>query len=770
MTVNTLTRAEAESVARALSSLNIKKLSGNGVDLELRKALKQANPDVTVGNSDETKSIEDFFNHIAAVEESFEKLKEQTPASVGKYGKLLACNDCYEYIDIALQVENDRDPAFSPMGGSFNARSAATSEIIDALSKIIPKHSAPGTFMGILKMIDGKAKSDIFRSDASREYYDHYLELKHGGLLEKMELFKKLNPNLLTSVQVAERILPTLQSAMHITRPESVWLYNHLLDLKGTNAFIDMENENAVLMCPNCGAAHRQSSKQFAALYGKKQQIPLCPVCKEPLLKKCPKCGKWLSVCAMQHYCGWNEDVSKHKTALEKALAENDLLGVRKHFDALSQLSAEDSEIALAKKKAQGILDTLDKKIKESRLFISNGDTVSAGKLLDEVEKLCPTYPDLTELRNMIISRQESIRRALLLKNIRDALNKGDLSGAEAGLTTAEKEGMDAASLDVSRREILQRKRIKQINTYTAILEQLIREEKLAEAERVLTEAAGYGIGDELFKYRKLINSRREEIEKNRQQTKEKAIMEFGDGHFGNYVNGLKRIARILDIYPECQQAKGWLKDNPRTFPVSTPELTFAQGEKQCTISWKDDDSFTRYTVCRADGRYPRDPEDGVQVCKEITNQKTTDILPLDQPGVMWQYSIFAIRTLDGQWIKADCPREAVWLPEPTSVKGIVESDGKGNPVIKLSWARLPHDCIGVQIVRRDSSDDFYFAASRLTAPSKDIDQRQAQLHCRFEDDDVETGTVYRYNLKQVWRKGQTNYMSSGVPVEIVVE
>lgn len=761
MSTNALSKTDAENIAKALTGFGIKKISGNGVTLELRDALKKKAESVSISSVDDTKTISDFFDKINKVENALESIKNDA-GSWPLYGKLALINDAYDYINTMSQIEEGK-----LTNKGFDARKATCGEITAQLDELHMLHTSGSGIMTKIRDFDSNAKVFIFKNDDLRQYYDYYIKFRQNGIYDNVKTLRKLPDHLLTSVQVAERVLTSLQSAMHITRSESIWLYNHMLELKGMAEYTDMEGENTVLSCPDCGAVFRMTSQQLAALYGKKQTVPKCQACQEPLLKKCPKCGKWIPMAAREHFCGWNENFTRSKTSLDNAIKENNITAIQSSLEALGQMTITTDDLQESKKKAKAILTDYITTIKGIQETLASGDLKDAKQKIEEAEKRYPENDIFLSLRNELMKREINAHRAALLFGIGDALDRGKLEEVRNKIKQAEEAGIDAGDLTEYKRELMQRSKIIKANNYSRTLETLIQNKKTEEAEKTLIEAELFGIGDELYKFRQKLNKLKEENEK----SKKEALELFGDGHFGAYVNGLRKISQILDIYPDCLQAKIWLKDNPPTSGVKEPLLTFVQGEKQCTISWKDDDSYTRYTVCRAEGRYPRDPEDGVQVCKEITNNRVTDKLPEDQPGIIWQYSIFSVRILDGRFVKTDCPREAAWLPPPKGVRTQSGKDEYGEPVITVSWNEIPRNCTGVQILRKDNDgDDFNFTTPLMKVDSKNPAHQEAQKLYRYVDKEIEPGITYRYVLKQVWKKGASQFTSNDVTVDATVD
>ena len=254
-----------------------------------------------------------------------------------------------------------------------------------------------------------------------------------------------------------------------------------------------------------------------------------------------------------------------------------------------------------------------------------------------------------------------------------------------------------------------------------------------------------------------------------RTKVQEMAIQQFGDGCFGTYQEGIKIISSILDAYPDFLQAQIWLKDHPRETQVRNVHLSTQTGERRCTLTWVDDDPYTMYTVCRAVDHCPQDPNDGYCVCSEITNKQITDDLPADQPGVIWRYSIFAVRILDKQWKRTECKEPAVWIPNPTDVKAEVEKNSRGHPVVRLSWKSVSGNCLGVNILRYDNdNNNFDYSSEILNVDSREPAKQQAQV-AGFYLDEVNSGITYRYVIQQVWNIGQRPLLSAGVKLEKMI-
>lgn len=749
---------EAEEIAKALNALGIQKLTGKGVDPALSKALKQKNTTITNTTADATREIQSFFDNI---EEVKKYLISVTQSAMGdKYGKLALIDDLYSYINTVLAIESDADKQIQTEIAGFDARRACAAEIAAKIEILSPKHAVGGVpLMHAMAQLDSAAKKRIFVSDRTKAFYDSYLQ--QAALFKNIETIQKLPEHLLTSVQVSEKILAALQAGMHINRAEAIWAFNHLLGLTGANQFVDMEDENAYLTCSSCGTVNRLDGGQLASLYSKKK-CPLCNTCQESLLSSCPNCKKWMPKGAKRHLCGWDVEYTQRKISCEKAIQAKNISSAQRFLMEIETTNPGDKDLIQLRTKIDTLVTDLQTRLTSIRALLKAGQLEKAEKEVSEAIRVYPNDSDLLSLETAIADAEQAKRRVEMKAEIQDLIDKNRLAEALDKVKDAELAGL-GTELDEFRIRIRQQVRITLINAYGVRIEKQLYADNIDAATEILNEAEIQGLGDELFTYRKKIDEKREEQKRIQAQ----ALRDFGDGHFGSYTNGVKKIARILDFCPSCQQAKIWLKDNPRKEGVAKPTLTFKQGDSQCTISWEDDDSFVLYTVRRADNRYPRDPNDGVAVCANSPNKKVTDTLPTSQPGVMWQYSIFAIRNLDGQWVKTDCPGEAAWLPNPEEIRIDLEKDTRNRPIAHIYWTKSEIGCSGVKIVRYSDDDDFSIAETMI-----DVGDRwdKAQMQCEYIDTDVDHSTTYRYIFRQVWKKGMTKYMSLGTTYELEVK
>lgn len=277
------------------------------------------------------------------------------------------------------------------------------------------------------------------------------------------------------------------------------------------------------------------------------------------------------------------------------------------------------------------------------------------------------------------------------------------------------------------------------------------------EAEEIISSAETDGF-TEMLLYKDRITEKKNELE---QENKLLAMDKFV-----SYSEGIRLATSILDQNPESPQVQIWLKNHPRTEEITISKLYFKDGEEQATISWEDDDPYSTYTVCRAEERYPNDPDDGEVICKDTTNKKITDHLPKDRPGVLFHYSIFAVRILDGSWIKADCPGEAIWLPEPKNPKVVLTKDQSGRPAISVSWEKPPAGCAGINVLRYSDEDDYTFPE---TIADLDDEYLSVQQDCRFIDTNIVRGTKYQYRMRQIWKIGTKQRTSLKTVREITI-
>ncbi len=701
--------------AEAFKHLGIDTLVGIGGEKGLRDAMNaletSASTSKPAGKKENTPFME-FWGYLSEVEEYIAKV-QNAQAGGKKYEKMAQVEDAFDCVDFILKIEYDEE---------FHARDASTDQLKEKLKKMISKHSTGSGYMTDLRTAESKLISYVFDSEENKQYYEKYLKLKKRGFFEDLEKLKNNAPQqLLVSVQVAEKIITDLMSILGISRAEAVWLYNKRVGLASSpNQYVSLDGDSFVLSCSACGGVHRLSLEEVKKVGSK--VIPKCPMCGEPLLKKCPKCGELIASTANKHTtaaCGWNLMTEKTLNYLEKAVNEKNLPAIRVYAD------------------------------EASRLMLANGramDLLAKARKVQEEEK------------GKVQAAENEAR-----KRIEDAFLQGNLEAAGREIDQASKEGY--AFVAGYSQDLMKRKAIALCTQYADQLNHLLAEGRLTEAEKALREAEAKGLTEQMMEFRKKLNLAWEEEKKRRQRASD----EFGDGHFGNYTNGVKKIARILDMDPTCRQAQIWLRDNPRVDPVKKISISHIQGERNCSISWEDDDSCSCYTVCRADGRYPRDPADGVQVCKRIVNTRVTDILPADQPGAQWKYTIFAIRKLDDQWCPANCPDEVVWVPKPTGVKVSVGKNSKGDPQIRLTWDHAPSPRIKMQINRKDSDSSFSYVNCKLKHSDSSSEAEAIQAACCYVDDDVDSSTTYRYVMKQVLTIGDKTYMSLDVSNEQLV-
>ncbi len=297
-------------------------------------------------------------------------------------------------------------------------------------------------------------------------------------------------------------------------------------------------------------------------------------------------------------------------------------------------------------------------------------------------------------------------------------------------------------------------------------VEQLIEDEKDDEAIEALQAIVQKS--DNKSEYAEILSrlalSKRPSAEQRQQ-----LIEEYGDGNYSSYAEGIDRISHLLDVFPGFQQAHIWLKNNPRNFGVESPRIYCVDNKRSYSIIWKDDDPYVKYTVCRAEGRHPRDPNDGFQVCNMISNKKITDELPENCPGVVWKYTIFAIRILDSQWVGTNCVEEAIWVPDPSDIQVSLQMDGKNQYYIRISWSIDSNSCGGVQIIRHDKDYNYKYLNNKLDPDSELPEQKKAQVSGVFDDYDVCPGIQYRYTIKQVKKIGTRTYKSNGNQFEIAV-
>lgn len=422
-------------------------------------------------------------------------------------------------------------------------------------------------------------------------------------------------------------------------------------------------------------------------------------------------------------------------------------------IDVLEEMKREHDDLSLAKQQWSQRLQTEyyireDMAIKAVNIWCELFSKQIAKKVDDEYRKIKEE-----EEKTRKEKEREFQKRAIFRESILKLIEDKDFTEAERQITIGEQQGLGDELLPF-RVAIHQKRQEEKISCFVEEINEALDKKQYNQAEKIIATAEAQGYENFSVFKEQIIEYKKQQDQELRLLTEEK---------YNDYEQGIRMAAHILDYHPDSLQAKSWLQKHPRTTAIGIPRLHFRDGEDVCTISWEDDDPYTVYTVCKAEGRYPRDPYDGTVVCENNPNKKITDHLQNNSPGIILKYTIFAVRTLDKIWTRTDCPGEAIWLPEPENLQIELTKDDNNRNAVLIRWNNRPTGCALIRIERFSNDDAYSF-------PELTIDIDDTKQDCHYLDTSVNSRTKYRYCIKQIWQIGTKERSSTTVLREIRVD